>query len=53
MSPEFEPLLSGLWDNEQVEDANNAFKRLGEDSLFEELEIRVNPGWLLGNNMTC
>jgi hypothetical protein len=51
MSLEFAPLLPRPWNNnELVEDADAAFKRLGEDSLFKELGIKVDPQWLLGCN---
>ena len=49
----FKPLSSEPFDQEKVQDANAAFKRLGEDSLFKDLKIEVNPEWLLGCNMSC
>jgi len=53
LSPEYEPLVSGPCDSEQVEDADAAFKkRLSEDSLFKELDIVIDRGWrVLGCDM--
>jgi len=43
------PLVPGPWENKKlIEDANEAFLRLKEDSLFKHLQIEVNPQWLLG-----
>jgi len=46
----FEP-LSEPW-NEEFDDANAEFERFSKDPLFKELEIKVDPGWLLGCDMT-
>jgi hypothetical protein len=44
-----EPLSHRPWDDTKLmEDADAAFKRLEENSLFKELEIKVDPQWHLG-----
>jgi len=53
-TPEFQHFkLSDLAEDEEVKEADAAFKRLGEDPLFKKLKIEVEPGWLLGCNMSC